>query len=228
MNWFEQLTAGGLENIEVAAVLRNLLLALVMSNLLAWHYVRYAHVLSNKRKFARVFVFIATTTLLMITVVKTSVALSLGLVGALSIIRFRTPIKEPEELAYLFLAIAVGVGLGADRWLATTVIFVVILLFLAVRGRGADVPQRTVLQITAPLPDAKDTSGAAALRVLLPAVEEPCTKVDLRRVDCHGGELHASLVVELSAVEKIAEVLQRLHAALPGASVSVIDRDGLE
>ncbi len=39
--------------------------------------------------------------------------LGLGLVGALSIIRFRTPIKEPEELAYLFLAIAVGIGLGA-------------------------------------------------------------------------------------------------------------------
>jgi hypothetical protein len=108
------------------------------------------------------------------------------------------------------------------------VIFAVILLFLALRGRGADVPQRTVLQITAPLPDSADASGAAALQLLLPAVEEPCTKVDLRRVDCHAGELHASLVVELPAVDRIAEVLRRLHAALPGASVSVIDRDGLE
>ena len=40
-------------------------------------------------------------------------ALSLGLLGALSIVRFRTPIKESEELAYLFLNIAIGLGLGA-------------------------------------------------------------------------------------------------------------------
>ena len=40
-------------------------------------------------------------------------ALSLGLVGALSIVRFRAAIKEPEELAYLFLTISVGLGFGA-------------------------------------------------------------------------------------------------------------------
>lgn len=228
MNWLEQLAAGGLENISVTAVLRNLVLALLMGNILSWHYVRYAHVLSNKRKFARIFVFIATTTLLMITVVKSSLALSLGLVGALSIIRFRTPIKEPEELAYLFLAIALGVGLGADQWLATAIIFVVILLFLAIRGRGADVPQRTVIQITTPLPESPDTSGAAALQLLLPAIEEPCIKVDLRRVDCHAGELHASLLVELATADHLADILRRLHAALPKASVSIIDRDGLD
>ena len=55
------------------------------------------------------------TTLLVIAVVKSSLALSLGLVGALSIVRFRTPIKEPEELAYIFLAIALGLCLGADQ-----------------------------------------------------------------------------------------------------------------
>ena len=46
---------------------------------------------------------------------KIFLALSLGLVGALSIVRFRTPIKEPEELAYIFLAIAIGLALGADQ-----------------------------------------------------------------------------------------------------------------
>ena len=58
---------------------------------------------------------ICLTTLLVISVVKSSLALSLGLVGALSIVRFRTPIKEPEELAYIFLAIAIGLALGADQ-----------------------------------------------------------------------------------------------------------------
>ncbi|HAE74801.1 MAG TPA: DUF4956 domain-containing protein, partial [Alphaproteobacteria bacterium] len=66
-----------------------------------------------------------------ITIVKSSLALSLGLVGALSIVRFRTPIKEPEELAYLFIAIAMGLGLGADQTLPTVLASLVILVTMA-------------------------------------------------------------------------------------------------
>jgi hypothetical protein len=58
---------------------------------------------------------ITMTTMLIITIVKASLALSLGLVGALSIVRFRAAIKEPEELAYLFLAIAIGLDFGAGQ-----------------------------------------------------------------------------------------------------------------
>lgn len=57
---------------------------------------------------------------LVIFVVKSSLALSLGLVGALSIVRFRTPIKGPEELVYLFLSIAIGLGFGAGFTNLTT------------------------------------------------------------------------------------------------------------
>ena len=63
-------------------------------------------------------------------VVKTSLALSLGLVGALSIVRFRTPIKEPEELIYLFLAIAIGLGFGAGYPIITILIVIVILVII--------------------------------------------------------------------------------------------------
>ena len=62
---------------------------------------------------------------------KSSLALSLGLVGAFSIVRFRTPIKEPEELAYLFMAIAMGLGLGADQRTPTFVAGLIILGILA-------------------------------------------------------------------------------------------------
>ena len=54
-------------------------------------------------------------------IVKSSLALSLGLVGALSIVRFRAAIKEPEELVYLFLIIAIGLGSGANQLIITTV-----------------------------------------------------------------------------------------------------------
>jgi len=50
------------------------------------------------------------TTIFISTVVESSLALTLGLVGALSIVRFRTAVKEPEELSYMFLAITIGLG----------------------------------------------------------------------------------------------------------------------
>ena len=55
---------------------------------------------SDRSLFSKNFIFISLTTMLIITIIKSSLALSLGLVGALSIIRFRTAIKEPEELMF--------------------------------------------------------------------------------------------------------------------------------
>ena len=76
------------------------------------------------------FSIVALSTVLIISVVKSSLALSLGLVGALSIIRFRTPIKDPEELGYLFFIIATGLAAGAEQEIALIVSTPIILFFL--------------------------------------------------------------------------------------------------
>ena len=88
----------------------NLVLAAILSFILNRIYVKYGTALSNRKMFAGNFILITTTTMLVITIVKSSLALSLGLVGALSIVRFRSAIKEPEELSYLFLSIGIGLG----------------------------------------------------------------------------------------------------------------------
>ena len=75
---------------------------------------------------------------LIITVVKGSLALSLGLVGALSIVRFRTPIKDPEDLLYLFLSIVSGLGFGSGQSLYTSVGILSICLFLVIRARSGN------------------------------------------------------------------------------------------
>ena len=68
-------------------------------------------------------------------IVKTSLALSLGLVGALSIVRFRAAIKEPEELVYLFLIIAIGLGCGANQLIIiTTGIFFSLVIIMLYSG----------------------------------------------------------------------------------------------
>lgn len=220
-------------------VAANVLLSLVVGQIIAWHYTRFAQVLSNKRKFSRMFAFIAATTALMITIVKSSLALSLGLVGALSIIRFRTPIKEPEELAYLFLAIAVGLGFGADQLVITPIAAGILLVFLAVRAMlaGGKPDLRTVLLVTAPTAAADlaapALNGRASsaepvpdqLKAVLPAIEAKCTKADLRRVDWLPGEFSATFVVEIKDADVVSELVADLRRAIPGATVSVVERD---
>ena len=69
---------------------------------------------------------------MVITIVKSSLALSLGLVGALSIVRFRAAIKEPEELVYLFLIIATGLGCGAGQLKITLIGILVAIMIIII------------------------------------------------------------------------------------------------
>ena len=93
-------------NSNVDINLTNFVIAIIISAILAYvvkiSYVKVSRSLNDKEHFSEIFVPLAVITTLVITVVKFSLALSLGLVGALSIVRFRAAIKEPEELVYLF------------------------------------------------------------------------------------------------------------------------------
>lgn len=115
---------------DIWAIIIAVLLAAVLGLILAEVYKKFGLSLSNRAKFSMLFAPIAMTTALIISVVKSSLALSLGLVGALSIIRFRTAIKEPEELAYLFLTISIGLGMGAELYLLTSISFVLIAIMI--------------------------------------------------------------------------------------------------
>ena len=107
--------------LELDSFILSLLLATLLSLLIQYCYLKYSNSLSNKLDFSKNFVMLGIATTIVITIVKSSLALSLGLVGALSIVRFRAAIKEPEELVYLFLIIATGLGCGAGQIKLTAV-----------------------------------------------------------------------------------------------------------
>jgi len=118
--------------LEIANFIIALFVCALLAWILSWVYVKYGNSLSNRKAFAKNFIVLATTTMFIITVVKSSLALSLGLVGALSIVRFRAAIKEPEELTYLFLNIAIGLGCGANQVIITILAFISIVSFIIV------------------------------------------------------------------------------------------------
>lgn len=78
-------------------------------------------------------VMLTLVTTLVMNVIGNNIALSLGMVGALSIVRFRTAIKDPRDTAYIFWGIAVGICCGVSEYLiagiGTAVIFGMMLIF---------------------------------------------------------------------------------------------------
>jgi hypothetical protein len=96
---------------------------------------KFALVASNRDVFASNFMFFAVAIYLIITTIKSSLALSLGLVGALSIIRFRTAIKEPEQIIFLLALTAIAISLAAEQYIVSTISVLVFSIISATRNK---------------------------------------------------------------------------------------------
>jgi hypothetical protein len=118
--------------IDFSIFFQAIILSAILAYLIKLTYIKTSQSLSNKDNFSDIFIPLAMITCLVITIIKFSLALSLGLVGALSIVRFRAAIKEPEELVYLFFSIGVGLANGANQFLIAIVstLIIIIILFL--------------------------------------------------------------------------------------------------
>ena len=133
-------SSSGFAELDLFSVIFNFIMCVLMSFIARLFYIKYSTSLTGKHHIGTVIPILSTIVFLVILIVKSSLALSLGLVGALSIVRFRTPIKEPEELVYLFLSIAIGLGYATGYTFLTTIITLAILgmIFLWLSNRKID------------------------------------------------------------------------------------------
>ncbi len=154
-------------------ILLNFLVALILGLLIYLSY-RFSHsaAVYSPRFNASLLMLTIVTTLVM-NVIGNNIALSLGMVGALSIVRFRTAIKDPRDTTYIFWCIAVGICCGVSEYYVPTigsgVIFLIMVIFglvhannrylLVIRGSGPDTGNEIELAMLSAY------SGKAALRV---------------------------------------------------------------
>ncbi len=220
-NLFQRFLITENANISIIDFLINAAIILILSFILEFTYTRCAKSLSGRKVFAANFFLLAFTTMLIITIVKSSLALSLGLVGALSIVRFRAAIKEPEELAYLFFTISIGLGLGANQRVITVLGALVLLaviwgkyfttkktrqqnLYLTVSGNGVDKP---------------------ALDIIDSLVNEIFRASKLVRYDETSETIEAAFWVEIKKTEDLQSFKTKLNKINPGIRVSFIDNN---
>ncbi len=206
---------------DIGGFLLSGLLTALLAIVLGKVYVRFGRSLSNREAFAANFVVIGLTTMMIISIVKTSIALSLGLVGALSIVRFRTAIKEPEELAYLFFIIALGLGMGADKVAITLAGFALLLGVLLLRGRVFEAGASQSLYLT--IASARGGESGVRLEQLVSALQEHCERIDLKRFDENDEQMEASFAVrcrDYGRLERLRDALQKLD---PRLRIGVVD-----
>jgi hypothetical protein len=209
--------------ISISDLIINLILGTVLSLVLAAYYLRFGQTYSDRTSHARILPILAVTTLLVITVVKSSLALSLGLVGALSIVRFRTPVKEPEELVYLFLAIAIGLGLGANQRIATIIAIpmILVLLLIPISWTKRRAKQNSFMIISMP----GISAAREAFDALIDDIKDYATMVDLRRMESKGDVLEATLYVSAKNAGSIADIIDAVRARVSGAEIAFIEQE---
>ena len=222
----ENLLSVSSDPLAIVPLLINIGIGFLLAIILRWHFRVFGSTLSNREEFAQVFPFVLLTTLLIITIVKSSLALSLGLVGALSIVRFRTPIKEPEELAYLFISIAVGLGLGANQTMATVVGSLSILVLMSVIGRYKKKIIGKNIYLSIDIVDETDDKDNY-LEQLNYIISAHTRSNDLRRYDVRSGRVEATYFIDVSNIDSLSSIIKDLKREIPGLGVTFLDQNQL-
>jgi len=197
---FEDFVSNASTRIPVITFIFNFCLSGLLTIPLSWMYVKYGNAISNRRAFSKNFIFMTMTTMLIITIIKSSLALSLGLVGALSIIRFRAAIKEPQELAYLFIAISIGLGFGANQGIITTIaLFIIITVIIIMNKFSQKSVENQNLHLTINCIDPSEFKMEKLVNIL----KENCLSVHINRIDETEEQLEATFLIELFNYEEL-------------------------
>ena len=120
-------------NITLFSAIEMMSMAFILSMVIFWTYkITFSGVMYN-RKFNVSLVMLTLVTTMVMIVIGSDIALSLGMVGALSIVRFRTAIKDPRDTGYIFWCIAIGLSVGSQNYMIAIVgslfLFIVLSMF---------------------------------------------------------------------------------------------------
>lgn len=136
------------ETIKLATIILNNIVAMVIGFFLMFVYKITYSGTAYSRKFNVSLGAIIIITSMIMSVISNNIALSLGMVGALSIIRFRTAVKDVRDATFIFWSIAVGIGCGVSQYTLVGIGSIFLFLFFLLT-RQAIMDQRHLLIIQA-------------------------------------------------------------------------------
>lgn len=203
-------------SISLEDFLKQISVSLILSVVLAETYRKFSLALSNKIQFSNNLILVCVITTLVISIVKSSLALSLGLVGALSIVRFRTAIKDPEDLSYLFLSIAIGLGTGAGLISITIIAFIFILLTIIITTKYRTKKEANNLYLALSVNETSDKN-------LKNILDQELSNYKIKRVDVKEGDIDYLIEIGSASNEELDSLKNKLKSANLGISFSIFE-----
>lgn len=141
--------SSGMERFSAIEIIINLTVSFLVGLFIFYIYKKSFQGVLYQRSFNVSLVTITMVITLIIMTISGNLILSLGMVGALSIVRFRTPIKDPVDLVFIFWAISVGIANGVGYYNISIIGSIVLTLVLLLMTRGDDTehPYLLIIQI---------------------------------------------------------------------------------
>jgi len=216
----DQLSLSFEDSISPLNFIAYILLCAILLYLLSRVYEHYGQSISNRSQLAKVLMIVGLTTFIIISIVKSSLALSLGLVGALSIVRFRTAIKEPEELGYFFMAIAMGLGMGANQLLPTVIGFIILMGIVILQHKGSThtVTQNLLINL-----ECEPQQKTAVIKKISDIVNATANQLEVKRIKHQDTVVSINFMLKVDSLEDLNKVNEQLIEFDSKIQVTFID-----
>ena len=207
---------------DIPIVILNYIFCVLCSFALKIIYENKSTSLSGKFHIGIVIPILTQITFFIILIVKSSLALSLGLIGALSIVRFRTPIKEPEELVYLFFSIAIGIGFGAGQTLISSVIFILIAVTIYFFSSKKNVSNTIDYNLLIEIPYQESQSPEQAF--VIEKIKNHFTGYNISKIEIDDG-VRLLIVLEVSSkeIENISKFEESIKSKYNNSKISYFE-----
>ena len=137
--------------------------------------------------------------------------------------RFRTALKEPEELAFLFMTIGIGLGFGAQQWALTVIAFVVLVIIVMLMGLRRPATPANTMYISLSTSSSGQVTAAQVLQVL----KQGSGNVALKRFDEVNGQVEVGVTASFATTEAVDQTRSALKVLAPDAQITIVDRDGV-
>ena len=198
----------GTANATLITLAYTLILTFILSSIIAWTYEKTFLGLSYSRNFVQAIVLSAVVAATVMQAIGDNVGRGLGMMGALSVVRFRTSFKDPRDIMFVFASLGAGIGCGVYAWGAAvggTIAFSAVAFLLSRTGLGTKHFFDGMLRFALP----NEGEARAKIESILHDSLKTYILITMREVD-GGARIDCAYQVRLRATKPAAEILSDL------------------
>ena len=198
----------GTANATLITLAYTLILTFILSSVIAWTYEKTFLGLSYSRNFVQAIVLSAVVAATVMQAIGDNVGRGLGMMGALSVVRFRTSFKDPRDIMFVFASLGAGIGCGVYAWGAAaggTIAFCLVAFLLSRTGLGTKHFFDGMLRFALP----NEAGVRGQIENLMKSNLKTFILSTMREVD-GGARLAVAYQVRLRATKPAAEILSEL------------------